>query len=288
MAAKKPKLDVEIVRVTPSMAAQILEGNTRNRSLRPHYVHQLAGAMERGEWVNNGEPIQVARDHTLLNGQHRLRAVIESGVSVPMLVVRGLPVTAQKTMDVGARRTLSDVLALHGEQDTTSLGAVLGLLHRYRAGARLDYSGRTAPTVTEALELLRLEPGIAEALPEGRQIRERSGMRMTVGSVLFYLFEEVDPGTGRKFFEALCDPAGEESWSAVRRLRAHIDRVRRSRKYSFSTVVLSAVTIKAFNAWREGRPVEVLAYRADGKKKNVEPFPRILTPDEIKAARKRK
>jgi hypothetical protein len=269
----------EIIEVSPRIAEEILGKNPRNRSLRPDYVRQLAGAMKRGEWVINGQPIQIAEDQTLLNGQHRLSAVVESGQTVPMLVVRGLQVETQKTMDVGTRRTLSDVLALHGERDTTNLAAVLGLLHRYRLGARLDYASRTAPTVPEALELLREEPKVRDSIAEARHVFRMTRMRVSVAGLLHYLFEEKDSGAGKEFFNALCDPSGEEPGSPVLKLRSHLERVSSERKYRTLTLTLSAMTIKAFNAWREGRTVESLSYRAG--RPNPEPFPKILTRDEI-------
>lgn len=268
----------EIVDITPEAATELLRHNSRNRSLRPDYVRQLAGAMERDEWMVNGEPIQVAIDGTLLNGQHRLNAVVESRQTVPMLVVRGLPPEAQKTMDVGARRTLSDVLSLHGEQYTTSLGAVLTLLYRYRARTRLD-NGRVTPTVPQALALLREEPGVKESVVQAKRIWRITKMRVSVSALLLYLFEEADPGQGEAFFQALCNPLGEGDASATLKLRAHLDRVSTERNYKFSTPTLSAMTIKAFNAWREGRPIEYLTYRPGGK--NPEAFPEILTRGQI-------
>jgi hypothetical protein len=271
----------EIVDLTPAVAESLLRQNHRNRSLRPDYVRQLAGAMERGEWILNGEPIQLAEDGTVLNGQHRLSAIVESQTTVRMLVVRGLPTGSQKTMDVGARRTLSDVLSLHGEHYTTSLGAALTLLYRYRAGTRLDNS-RVMPTVPQALALLREEPGIKECVVEARRVWGITRMRISVGALLLYLFEEADPGQGEAFFQVLCNPVGEGEGSAVLKLRAHLDRVSSERNYKFSTRTLSAMTIKAFNAWREGRPIEYLTYRPGGK--NPEAFPEILTPEELQGA----
>jgi hypothetical protein len=273
------QLDCEIIDLTPIEAQRLLDGNTRNRSLRPDYVRQLAAAMERGEWMINGEPVQLAEDGTLLNGQHRLSAVVESGVTVPMLLVRGLPTTTQKTMDVGTRRTLSDVLSLHGQRDTTNLGAMLGLLYRYRNEARLDYASRTAPTITEALELLRKEPRIPEALLAARKVCRVTRMRVSVAALMLYLFEEVDPGEGQRFFDALENPSREERGSTVLALRSLLERVHTERNFGFSTYVLSALTIKAFNAWREGRRVEILAFKPGGAK--PEPFPKILTRAEL-------
>lgn len=262
-----------IVKMTPTKAKRILKQNDRNRSLRPLYVNQLAEAMRKGDWVVNGEPIQIAFDGSLLNGQHRLYAIVESGVTVSVLLVEGLPMAAQKTMDVGARRTLSDVLVLHGEADARNLGAVLSLLYKHRKGVRLDHSNRTAPTVAEALALLEREEKIRGCLVQGHQVHRETKMRVALAALFFFLFEEADPGVGSEFFAALCDPSDEEPGSAVVRLRAHLNRMRSERKYSSSILVLSAMTIKAFNAWREGRPVQHLHFRPSGRGR--EDFPTI-------------
>jgi hypothetical protein len=276
------KLDSEIVDVTPEAAAEILMNNTRNRSLRRDYVLKLAAAMERGEWQVNGEPIQIAEDGTLLNGQHRLNAVVESGASAPMLVVRGLPIDAQMTMDSGLRRNLSDVLKLHGESETTNLAAMLAMLYRYRKGHRLDNSGRTAPTPTEALALLEQEPEIKDWLPLARKVLRETGLRVSTTGLLVYLFEEADPGEGARFFEALCVRSGQSAASPVRALQSILDRARSERTYKLTNYVLFAMVIKAFNAWREGRDVYVLAFKPWGA--NPEPFPKILTRGEIESA----
>lgn len=273
------ELDYEIVEVTPADAREILDRNTRNRALREEYVRKLAGAMERGEWMVNGEPIQIAEGGELLNGQHRLSAILASGVTVPMLVVRGLPPNTQRTMDGGTRRNLSDVLALHGQSDTTNLGAMLGMLHRYRNGDRLDGSGRTAPTATEALVLLEKEPSIKEYLPLGRKVSRVTHMRVSVSALLAYLFDEVDSGEGTKFFDALCNASTEPQGSSIRALRSILERTRAERTYKLSTYVLCALTIKAFNTWREGRNVTLLLFRPSGPAR--EAFPKILSRAEI-------
>ena len=274
------QLDCEIVEVSPDMAREMLEANHHNRTMRKEYVRKLAAAMQRGEWTVNGEPIQIAKDGTLLNGQHRLNAVVESGVSVPLLVIRGLDLTSQNTMDSGLRRNLSDVLALHGENETANLGAMLAMLYRYRKGHRLDNSGRTAPTPTEALSLLEAEPEIKDGIPLARRATRDAGLRTSVAALLIYLFNEADPGEGDRFFEALCETDKEPLGSAVVALKSILDRNRKERTYRLSSYVLYAMVIKAFNAWREDRDVFVLAFKPWGS--NPELFPGIIPGSEIR------
>lgn len=277
------ELDYEIVELTPADAREILERNTRNRGMREDYVRKLAGAMERGEWVVNGEPIQIADNGELLNGQHRLSAIVASGETVAMLVVRGLPVTTQMTMDVGTRRNLSDVLALHGEIDTTNLGAMLGLLYRYRNGDRLDYSSRTAPTATEAIALLEGEPQIRGYVSLGRKAFRDARMRVSIAGFLAYLFDEIEPGEGTRFFDVLCNAKNEPPGSPVRALRSILERQHKERAYKLSPYILSGMTIKAFNAWREGREMTLMIFRPTGS--SPEAFPKILSRPEIEAAK---
>jgi hypothetical protein len=265
-------LACEIVAVSPEQASELLRTNTRNRSVRRQYVRQLAQAMQRGEWTVNGEPIQVAKDGTLLNGQHRLHAVVESGQTVPMLVVRNVPLAAQRTMDTGARRNLSDVLALRGESHTTNLAAALGLLYRYRNNAKMEGSGRSAPTTKQAVELLEREPGLRDCIPLACRVYRDTHLRISIAIVIGYLFNEVEPGQGTSFFKALCnaqavpgEPLGE--------LRMILTRLRDEQTFVLNTYTLCGLTVKAFNAWRAGAPLHDLEFRSGGER--PEEFPVI-------------
>lgn len=273
------KLDYEVIDVGPEGARAMLEQNSHNRTMRPEYVRKLAAAMERGEWTVNGEPVQIAEDGTLLNGQHRLNAIVESGVTVPLLVIRGLPISSQMTMDTGLRRNLSDVLALHGESETANLGAMLAMLYRYRSSYKLNNSGRTAPTPVQALALLEAEPGIKDGLPLARKVQRETGLRTSVTALLLHLFDEADSGQGERFFEALCQAERESSGSAIKALRSVLDRARTESTYRPSSYVLYAMVIKSFNAWREGRDIFLLAFKPWGA--SPEQFPKILVRNEI-------
>jgi hypothetical protein len=272
MKAPRKRLSCEVVEISPAQATEMLRANTHNRSMRRPYVRRLAEAMQRGEWTINGEPIQIATDGTVLNGQHRLQAVVESGETVPMLVVRGLAVDAQRTMDTGSRRNLADVLALRHEPHATHLAAALALLHRFRKGVRLDSSGHTAPTPQEALDLLSRERGVRDRIPLAHKVYRETQMRISVTIVLAYLFDEFEPGRGSRFFEALCIGDSGPPGSPLRALRDLLDQSRNEQTY-FRAHTLFALTVKAFNAWHAGRTVTELKFRGDGEK--PEPLPAI-------------
>lgn len=76
-----------VIKVTPILAKAWLEQNKSNRSLRPQRVNQYARDMKAGKWNLTGQGITFAEDGSLLDGQHRLNAIVVANVSVYMLVV---------------------------------------------------------------------------------------------------------------------------------------------------------------------------------------------------------
>lgn len=103
-------IQCKVERITPTKAKAYLEQNTGNfRSVDHERVNRYSGEMRLGTWEVNGEGIKFAIDGTLLDGQHRLLGVVESGVSVDMLVIRNVEASA-KHLDRGKPRTLAQWL----------------------------------------------------------------------------------------------------------------------------------------------------------------------------------
>lgn len=109
-----------IVEITPTLARHYLETcNTQNRKLRIGIIKKYANFMLKGEWVITDQAISFDVNNRLLNGQHRLHAVIHSGLSIKFLVARNLPTDSYKYMDQGALRSQHDV---HGySKDVSSV-----------------------------------------------------------------------------------------------------------------------------------------------------------------------
>lgn len=108
-------MHLEKVSVTPAMALKWLEGNTHNRAVRDSVVARYASDMRLGRWRMTHQGIAFNGDGTLIDGQHRLYALIESGVkSVPMLVATGMSFDEQMVIDDHLKRSVVDVLKLEG------------------------------------------------------------------------------------------------------------------------------------------------------------------------------
>jgi hypothetical protein len=111
--------------------------------------------MKRGEWVATHQAVAFSKGGALLDGQHRLSAVVETGATVPMLVARDVPTRAFAVMDCGLKR---------GMRDRTGLESRLCDVATYLAGVRIgDRPPRlTAPFVRDVADAI--EPYHAELM----------------------------------------------------------------------------------------------------------------------------
>lgn len=111
--------NASVKRVTPKFAAglikkteKMVEGGTalKNRPVSTNRVEKYAAMMRDGQWKFTGEPIQLHPDGYLLNGQHRLHAIVKSGTSHQMVLVDGVDKDSFRVMDTGMNRRPQDAL----------------------------------------------------------------------------------------------------------------------------------------------------------------------------------
>lgn len=95
------KITAKVETITPEIAKTMLGENVNNRRISRDNVNLFAREMRNGEWRFNGEAIKFGKDGRLLDGQHRLLAVIAADKPLTTLVIRGLEDETQQTMDSG-------------------------------------------------------------------------------------------------------------------------------------------------------------------------------------------
>ncbi len=105
-----PPVVAEMELITPEVAKRLLEDHRNFRPLRTLHVTQLARAMREGRWESNGQTIVIAEDGSLLDGQHRMRAIIISSCSIWMLVARQVARRTVGRMDCNKPRSLADTV----------------------------------------------------------------------------------------------------------------------------------------------------------------------------------
>lgn len=258
MTAPKPTsptgMSVTVFQVTPDLARQWLDTNTHNRRVRQRAIDGYARDMEAGAWTLNGEALKFATNGDLLDGQHRLHAVIKSGCTVPMLVVRGLPPATQDTMDTGLKRSAGDVLALNGYKHTILLAAVARLVHAYLSTGSVNPYAKA--TTAEIEELVALRPDVVDAVDTGGPYHRALAQVMLPSVVHFcwWRLVQVNAGAAQEFFDGMAYSATNGKGDPRHTLLSTLAR----RKMTTHEQVW--LTLTAWNSWRKGRQVHRLSY----------------------------
>ncbi len=177
--------------LTPRMAASYLKDAAPNRGIRIDAVRRYAADMTAGRWT---EPtiMHVDTDGRLMDGQHRALAIIESGVSIPVIEVVSNHATFHDAIDGGERRTMSQRLDIMGYQYATDVAAAinaaatlagLSIDGKYRNPARLNVEEGATRTLTnhEKLDILKQRPELAENVKYIKSIANRSDVSMSRG-----------------------------------------------------------------------------------------------------------
>lgn len=135
-------MKTQIMTITPAAAKAFLENNTDNRKKRGWWVLSLANMIKRGEWILTHQGIAFTKSGKLIDGQHRLEAIVESGIALEILVVTDVDDEAFKVIDSGVKRTLSDLTGMN--QRTAEVCRVI---------SRMVYPGMSTTSAEQALTI---------------------------------------------------------------------------------------------------------------------------------------
>ncbi len=108
-------MNIESVTLTPKLASELLDMNTHNRPVRDGYVELLANEILEGRWRDyTGDTIRISKTKIVLDGQHRMKAVILANKPIKTHIIYGVDPNAMDVIDTGMRRQPADVLHLGG------------------------------------------------------------------------------------------------------------------------------------------------------------------------------
>lgn len=110
----------KVMKIGPDLAAELLENTTLQRPLNQAHVNYLADQMRRGLFKLNGEPI-ILNGKKVLDGQHRLWAVMESRCTPEFWTIDGVPDHCFDTIGTGKTRSKADVLGIEVGRDELSV-----------------------------------------------------------------------------------------------------------------------------------------------------------------------
>lgn len=261
------------IEMTPEVATYLMslheidgDGRVKNRNKRPIVVANYARSMMQGAWRLNGESIKVDDRQYLFDGQHRLSAVIISGTTLPMLLATGLPPDAQKTVDRQAKRRLGDDLRIAGEINYDTIAAVAKRVYHWKIGERYAIKKSKQPvTDHDVLSTLEEYPEIRESTAVALMVKRQIRIPPAVGGLTHFLFNKIDPEQCEWFFQRLIEGDEMPKTHPIMVLRKAIFTHHTTAKGLLPEHYLLAYVIKAWNAYRQGREIQILRLRLNGK-----------------------
>lgn len=126
----QPYMSATIEMIDPEQAFKYLSTAIDNRDIRQAKVSAFASAMKAGLWHLTHQGIAFDRDGRLVDGNHRLWAIVESKLVIKMLVARGVEKDSVSAIDTGTARTYADYGHYNGGSTdplTGSLAKILAL-----------------------------------------------------------------------------------------------------------------------------------------------------------------
>lgn len=257
-------MNYELKTITPETAKRMLGLNVGNRAINKRHVDSLAREMQNGRWKINGDTICL-NGSKLIDGQHRLHAVVQSGVTIKSLVVEDLPSDVFDTKDVGKRRSAGDTLSVLGKRNANRLAAALVMVDKYmtgRADRNVQYSN------TEVELLLGKYPDLEDHI-----VTSISGRMLLTPAVLdscFYIFSRIDRDLANDFVNSVMRGVGLIEGTAWYVLRERLINNSLS-KAKLPKSYMMALCIKAWNFQRVNKRVTYLRWVDSGK--GAEAFP---------------
>lgn len=244
--------------VTPGMAKQWLATNHDNRNTSQGWVSKMARDMASGDFPFTGESIKFDENGDLIDGQHRLQALIQSGVrKVEMLIVEGIPRQHQRFMDKNRTRKVADSLSMELKVPSAPMAVatarivLMWEIEEIKSGTLKPSDAEIYDWVGDNQELLN------PSVRYGMKLRNDIGALPSPTAAVYFLTMRLDSDDANQFWSGVEQGVGLHEGDPELTLRNAIIRLAaRGGEKQFKPFL--AMLAQAWNAKREGRKIKRL------------------------------
>ena len=252
-------ISVSKIMLTPERAAKYLKLMAPNRKIRSGHLEYIKRNLSQDTYTLSPNPIVFDRLGRLIDGQHRCQAVVDTGISIPVMKSVGWPVKVQQVIDHNAPRCLRDTLTFMDETNTSSRSALLKLIWQYENNPEGHWNA-VKPTENECLEILERDRELIDRVLEIKRSLDRIRGRKEA-ALCFYLFLKKDASAAEEFYMQLLTGAHLQVGNPVIPLRAYLltaeNRTHLACHKNIGTI------IHAWNSWRTGRELKTIRFYAN-------------------------
>lgn len=229
---KQPEIEVFWAVITVALAKLLFDYRAPNRkpgSVIKEYVEELLEE----RWGLTGQPIILDEDDRLIDGQQRMASIIETGIPMEVLVVRGVSSKNFEFMDTGMNRNSRHMLECHRDADgnrienPTEISAALNLAIRYCRAVedKIPYLARNKVRSRLPLNAFKIHPSFSKMAIWSKEMKkELSALGLSSGMVICSMFytHETNAKKSGDFWEGLATGIDLKKTSPVLALRSFL------------------------------------------------------------------
>lgn len=253
-------MKMEVVTITPTQAKNWLGNNLNNRNISKARVKNYAQQITKGEWQLNGEAIKLTEKGILLDGQHRLHAIIQADKPVASYVLTGVQSDVFKTIDTGKCRGAADILAIAGFENSVALAAAAraynSLLEGYKSK---ESNSRQTLSNSEVLDFCNKTKGFSKAVGEAMAYKKFvKFVAPSYAGALYFMFSKKNASDCAQFFHEVNTGEGLKEDRPTYALRERLIKITGFDEVDKTKAkwIIVLFTIQAWNAYRTGAVIE--------------------------------
>jgi len=277
--------NAEIVEIGRNEATFLLNLNTKNRKVNNASLSAINDDVVNGKFMFNGASIVVSNNGILIDGQHRLIIVEKTGIPIKTVLVTGVEEKAMGTLDIGKKRTCSDILSMNNIPSSTGIASMVrlvktefGLNKKYVQGFK-KYNGvpkkiEKKMTPNEALEeyqdnyeMYSDAYSFAERIYQAKSSIRLKGLSSASIGAYYILFSREDKQSARSFLREILSGVKERESNVCTLLRNKIINLS-IRRESITPEKMRDLMISAFRKYKDDRTVKSLVARSGSFIKN--------------------
>lgn len=264
--------EMALVVVTPALAQRWLEEqNDNNRTISKPHVDRLAEGLRSGTFQTTPQGISFTPEGKLLDGQHRLKAIVKTGLSLQMAVFFGVSARSFVVFDSTQKgRTLADVVRIAGisQANTPGVGNAYRVLQNWEAH-RMNTGAKGVMSSDQLVEVHDAHPGIVPLVPAAQKIARETKLGAAAVTVAMYLAERDRPDVdSQPFWDSLLTGADLKLTDPILALRKFAHNRLNKRPLPDQTEWVRAI-LRAWIAWAEGKEVKTQGFFGGDKRPDI-------------------
>jgi hypothetical protein len=262
--------------INPYEAKKLLKGNLSNRTLNHNRVTKYACDIKKGLWVEDtGELIKISRNGRIIDGQHRLEAIIRAGVGIFLHVAYDVQDDVFQVIDSGKPRSAGDVFKIAGVKNYNHLAAIIQLYNNIYKNESTSASV-TIENRLSAKELLYLYKENNKYWDDivKRSINYRLAFQgvlsiSEIGS-LMALFDNYGDVESDRFMFQLCKGVDVKN-NTIILLRNKLISDKLNTQHKMTASIRRALIIKTWNCFIQNKEPKILRFKPE-----IEDYPKAI------------